>query len=90
MHEAHRDADTDTDTEAAAVLRRLAREMPPGRKLAIAAAMSRSLRALAEAGVRSRYPDADDDEVRRRLAAVMLPRDDVIRLFGWDPREVGY
>ena len=90
MEDAPPDGANDTDPRAAAVLRRLARELSAGRKLDAARAMSRALRSLAEAGVRSRHPGADEHEVRRRLAAVMLPRETVIAAFGWDPREHGY
>jgi hypothetical protein len=34
--------------------------------------------------VRRRYPYADENEIRRRFAARVLPREDVIRMFGWD------
>ena len=73
----------DTSPEAEAVLVRLAREMPPAEKLQIAASMSRAIRELAEVGVRSRYPRASDDEVRKRVAALVLPRDIVIAAYGW-------
>ncbi|MBN1442044.1 MAG: hypothetical protein JXA90_05005 [Planctomycetes bacterium] len=80
----------DTAPDAERCLIRLAREMPPGRKLDIAVAMSRTLRQLAEAGVRSRYPDATEDEIRKRLAARWLPREIVIAAYGWDPEREGY
>ena len=80
----------DTSPEAEAVLVRLAREMPPGEKLQIAASMSRAIRELAEVGVRSRHPRASEDEVRRRVAALVLPREIVIAAYGWDPEQEGY
>jgi hypothetical protein len=40
-------------------------------------------------GIRSRHPDADDGEVRLRLAALRLDRALVVDAFGWDPVERG-
>jgi hypothetical protein len=68
-----RSRDSDTSPEARAVLVGLAREMSPARKFEIATSMSRSLRDLAAVGVRSRNPTASPEELRRRLAAVLLP-----------------
>jgi hypothetical protein len=49
--------------------------MQPRRKLEIAASMSRMIRELALVGLRSRHPGAMEDEIRRRLASLVLPRD---------------
>jgi hypothetical protein len=49
-----------------------------------------SRRALMQADLRRRHPRANSDELHRRLAARLLPREDVIRLFGWDPEREGY
>jgi hypothetical protein len=40
---------------------------------------------LSEAGVRSRYPKADDREVFLRAAAQHLSRELMMRVYGWDP-----
>ena len=42
------------------------------------------------AGIRQRYPEASEEEVRRRLAAVLFDRETVIKVFGWDPEIEGY
>jgi len=42
------------------------------------------------ADLRRRYPHADADELHKRLAARLLPREDVIRMFDWDPEKEGY
>jgi hypothetical protein len=47
-------------------------------------------RVLILADLRRRYPQADAGELRKRMAARLLPLDDVIRLFGWNPEEEGY
>jgi hypothetical protein len=47
-------------------------------------------RVLILSDLRRRYPDAGADELRKRLAARLLPREDVIRLLDWDPEVEGY
>lgn len=81
---------SDTTPEAEAVLVRLGRELPPWRKLEIAAAMSTTVRELALTGIRSRHPEASEDEIRKRLAALLLPPDLVRAAYGWDPETEGY
>jgi len=35
------------------------------------------------------FPKATDQEIRRRFIARVLPREDVIRAYGFDPHEEG-
>lgn len=44
---------------------------------------------LAAAGVRRRYPTADDDDVRRHVVALRLGRETMIAVYGWDPSTSG-
>ncbi len=83
-------ARTDTSRDAQSTLVDLARRMSAARKFKMASAMSRTVRELAEAGVRGRHPDADEDGIRRRLAAVLLPREIAIDVFGSDPDTDSY
>ena len=39
-----------------------------------------------KAGVRMRYPDADEREVFLRATALRLDPDTMVRVYGWDPR----
>ena len=80
----------DTSPEAEAVLLRLAREAPPARKLQIAEAMTRAVREAARAGILARHPGATEEEVRRRLAALLLPPGIAQEAYGWDPARDGY
>jgi len=64
--------------------------MAPAEKLALVSAMTRTAQELSLAGIRARHPDATDDELRLRLAALRLPRELMIRLFEWDPAVEGY
>ncbi len=58
------------------------------RKLEIAAQLTQGTRAMAEAGLRSRHPGADDGEIRCRLAALLYGRAAAARLFGSVPDDV--
>jgi hypothetical protein len=76
---------SDTDPRALAVMIELQRNMPPGDKAALALQMSEMLLGLAEAGVRTMYPQASEREVLVRLALRHLDRDLVLRAYGWCP-----
>jgi hypothetical protein len=52
--------------------------------------MHETLRLLAIADLRRCYPTADENEIRRRLAARVLSRADVMGAYGWDPEIEGY
>ena len=75
----------DTDPRAIEVWIKLLRDAPPGDKLLQALDLSAFALQLCEAGVRSRHPQASDREVFLRVAASHLPRDLMIRAYGWDP-----
>lgn len=62
----------DTDIQAERVLIGLLREAPEWRRIEIMCGMIETLRGLVFSGVRERYPNADEDEVRRRAADVLL------------------
>lgn len=59
--------------------------MTPGEKIAASLNAAQFVLQMYEMGVRRLYPDADDAEVLRRVAARHLPRELVIRAYGWDP-----
>jgi hypothetical protein len=58
------------------------------RRLAIAAQLTEGVRAMAEAGLRSRHLGASDGEIRCRLAALLYGRDAARRIFGSVPDDV--
>jgi hypothetical protein len=76
---------TDTSPQADARYHELLRRMPPERRLEAAMRLSQAVRELAIAGIRQRHPDADEEEVRVRLAVRMYGRQQVRRLFGAMP-----
>ena len=75
----------DTDPRAIEAWIKLLRDTPPGDKLLQALDLSAFALQLCEAGVRSRHPRASNREVFLRVAASHLPRDLMIRAYGWDP-----
>ncbi len=75
----------DTDPRAMEVWLELLRRMTPGEKIAASLNAAQFVLQMYEMGVRRLYPDADDSEVLRRVAARHLPRELVIRAYGWDP-----
>lgn len=56
----------DTSPEAWAVFLDIQRRMTPGEKIARVFELSALVKAMAEAGLRQRYPDASDEEIRLR------------------------
>jgi len=64
--------------------------LPPWRKAEMLSASTRAAYGLAMAGLRQRYPDGSESELRKRYAALVLGRDASIALFGWDPEREGW
>jgi hypothetical protein len=65
----------DTSPEAWRVYLELQRKATPEEKLARAIEISELIRSLAEAGMRQRYPQADDREIFLRLARIRLGKE---------------
>ena len=61
------------------------RQMTPAQKLARLEALNRSVEELARTGIRMRYPNACEDEIRYRLASMWLDRETMQKVFDWDP-----
>jgi hypothetical protein len=80
----------DTHPEVARILLEGYRRMTPAQKLQRACDLSEATRQMAAARIRSMYPDADDRQVRLRVAALSLGRDTMVRVFGWDPDKEGW
>ncbi len=80
----------DTKPEAMAVLIEGYRRMTAEEKLRKVDELNKFLVALIEAEVRKRYPDADEREIRLRVASRWLPPELMKKAFGWNPKERGY
>lgn len=74
----------DTDPETECVMIGLWRQAPTWRKLQQVSMLNEMLDSLILANIVKRYPDADDTEVRRRLAKRKLPPDLYREYFGGD------
>ncbi|MDQ3754971.1 MAG: hypothetical protein M3371_09595 [Acidobacteriota bacterium] len=80
----------DTTPEAARALLEMTCRAPLWKRAEQLNNLISARRVLILADLRRRYPQADTDELRKRLAARLLPREDVIRIFNWDPEKEGY
>ncbi len=76
---------TDTDPRVMEVWISMLRAKTPGERMLMAFELSDFAVRVAESGVRARYPEASEREVFLRSAALRLPRDLMIRAYGWDP-----
>jgi len=75
----------DTSSEQLSLYRRKLAELSPAARMAVAVALSRAVRELAEAGIRQRHPGADAEEVKVRLAVRLYGRQAAQRLFARVP-----
>ena len=73
---------SDTAHEAEAVLIRLLRQAPPWRKLEMVDELNQSVKLLALAGLRQRFPQEDDERIRRRLADLLLGEEMALKVYG--------
>ena len=80
----------DTSPEIDAKLIELTRKMPPWRRAQQLSELILAHRVLILADLRRRYPRADAEELRKRLAARILPLEMVRLVFSWDPEVEGY
>ncbi len=72
----------DTDPRAEAVQLEILRRMTAGRKIRLVFEAIDLSRTLAGAGIRSRHPGAEPDEVRRRLFGLCLGEELASRVYG--------
>ena len=75
-----RSSDTSQATER--VLFDLAREAPAWRKVELMGEMYRTVCDLALSGLRNRYPHSSENELRRRLADMLLGTELALRAYG--------
>lgn len=66
------------------------RQMQPCQRFKMAMEMSETVRNLAKTGILKRHPGISDEELRKRLGAILLGRDLSIKVNGWDPETEGY
>ena len=73
---------SDTSPEMEALQIRLWREASPTRKMQMVADLNASARQLAVTGLRERHPRADEAEIRRRLADLLLGEELALKVYG--------
>lgn len=66
------------------------RKMSPCRRFKMAMEMSEAVRDLAKIGILKRHPGISEEELRKRLGALLLGRELSIKANGWDPETEGY
>jgi hypothetical protein len=72
----------DTHPKMEALQIQLWRQASPTRKLHMLAQLNASARIVALTGLRTRFPDADEAEVRRRLADLLLGEELARKVYG--------
>jgi hypothetical protein len=72
----------DTAPDVEAKLLELLRAAPGWRKIEMMGALNRSMRRAVLCGLRERYPEADEEELRRRLAARLYGRELAEKAYG--------
>lgn len=80
----------DTTVAAQQMHFELMRRLPGSKRLAVAFELTEATRQLVVADIRHHFPEASEEEVRRRFIARVLSREDVISAYGFDPRQEGY
>jgi hypothetical protein len=73
---------SDTDPQVEELQVRLLRHTPAWRKLEMLAGLFTTARMLARSGISQRHPQADQNEIDRRLAALLYGEDISRNLFG--------
>ena len=80
-HRTH--SDTDRGTEV--LLVELERRTPAWRKLELASSLNRMVLEFSLAGLRQRNPEANDEELKRLLADIVLGPELAARVYGTSP-----
>lgn len=72
----------DTHPKIEALQIELWRQASPTRKMQMLAQLNAAARTLALAGLRARYPQANESELRRRLAGLLLGEETACKVYG--------
>ena len=76
---------TDTSADAERVQIEILRSMPPWRKLRLWNDLNMAMRQVALSGLRERFPSAPPEELRRRLATLLLGPELATKAYGPEP-----
>jgi hypothetical protein len=75
----------DTSPEAQKAILQLLRDTPTSRKLLLTFDLIQTTRLLVLAGLRQRFPNDSESQLRQRLISKLLPREHIMRAYGFDP-----
>lgn len=78
----YRELYPDTDAEAERVQMEIYRRMPAWKKIQLVEEANQMSRALVLAGLRSRYPSASPEEIRRRFFGLWLGEELATEVYG--------
>jgi hypothetical protein len=76
---------TDTSADAERVQIEILRAMPSWRKFQLWNDLNKAMRQVALAGLAERFPSATPEELRRRLATILLGPELATRVYGPEP-----
>ncbi|HEU4508969.1 MAG TPA: hypothetical protein VFR78_12060 [Pyrinomonadaceae bacterium] len=80
----------DTSAEAQRKQYELMRRLSPEQRLSMAFALTDAMRQLILSDLHHRFPAAGETEIRRRFISRVLPREAVIKAYGFDPKVEGF
>jgi len=73
---------SDTHPKIEALQIELWRQASPARKMHMLAQLNQSVRLLAMSGLRARFPDSSESELRRKLADLILGEELALKVYG--------
>jgi hypothetical protein len=76
----------DTTPEAQRKHYELMSRLSPTQRLKLAFDLTETLRKLIISDLQCRFPQANEATIRRKFIARVLPREDVMRAYGFDPK----
>lgn len=80
---------SDTDPKVEAMMIEHYRSMSPAKKFRMMCELNAAVRTLSLSGIKQRHPNADEEELNKRFAALVLDRDTMMRVYNWDPKIEG-
>lgn len=80
----------DTSVAAQQAQFELMRRVPGWKRLALAFELTEATRQMVLADILHHFPEVTDEDRRRRFIARVLPREQVISAYGFDPKVEGY
>jgi len=80
----------DTSEETERLMLELLRKKSPAERIRMADNLTTWVRERVRRSIQERYPNAGEQELRCRFAAIWLGREWAFRAYGWDPEQEGW